>query len=487
MDLPTPREIELETLLRQRDAQVAELTVCDARGAVADRTLTTLLPCARTHQDEVSHLRQYLSAQPSPPTTEPISLPPALMTLLLPHITDHASNATPPANTVTTALIQRAKVLQEENDELYELLKSGETGRLKEDVRALRRVVEKLEGALRESHQVIASLSAELDKSHETIVMSGRQLNAVAPHARAHAHSPAPRHHQPPPHLSVANGSGKPPPTGPRAHKKPRLSETALSPAPSNTSLPIPPRLNLSQANSTPRSGSREWRTSVDRKPLPADMDVDEDQRSRPRSPEQDRERQRVRERQPERDRERERDRDKPRERVREREKERERERDRGRDRDRSARRNGAHGEVVGAGAGGRGVEQCCVLCERGSDVGGTDGLVMGLWVIPVRPRRCAVSAPRPSVDRSRPHLPNTLIARKGRTVPHLRPQSKVPLPDRRRVAGHRRCASRDDSERTPLATLVLTPGEMAGCVRSATLLGRVRGARYPRLGDVSG
>ena len=27
MDLPTPRELELETLLRQRDAQVAELTV----------------------------------------------------------------------------------------------------------------------------------------------------------------------------------------------------------------------------------------------------------------------------------------------------------------------------------------------------------------------------------------------------------------------------------------------------------------------------
>lgn len=76
-------------------------------------------------------------------------------------------------------LTHRAKVLQEENDELYDLLKVGETGKLKEDVRALRRVVQKLEGALRgalsacatlpddvnqlliatESHQVIASLS----------------------------------------------------------------------------------------------------------------------------------------------------------------------------------------------------------------------------------------------------------------------------------------------------------------------------------------
>ena len=27
MDLPTPRELELETLLRQRDAQLADLTV----------------------------------------------------------------------------------------------------------------------------------------------------------------------------------------------------------------------------------------------------------------------------------------------------------------------------------------------------------------------------------------------------------------------------------------------------------------------------
>jgi len=50
---------------------------------------------------------------------------------------------------VNTALKQRARILQEENDELYELLKSGETGKLKEEVRGLRRVVVRLEGALR--------------------------------------------------------------------------------------------------------------------------------------------------------------------------------------------------------------------------------------------------------------------------------------------------------------------------------------------------
>lgn len=53
------------------------------------------------------------------------------------------------SSTVTTALTQRAKLLQEENDELYEMLKTGETGRLKEEVRGLRRAVGRLETALR--------------------------------------------------------------------------------------------------------------------------------------------------------------------------------------------------------------------------------------------------------------------------------------------------------------------------------------------------
>jgi hypothetical protein len=85
-----------------------------------------------------------------PVITDPISLPPPLISLLLPHINDRSSAAAPSSSgTVVQALTQRVKVLQEENDELYELLKTGETGRLKEDVRSLRRVVQKLEGALR--------------------------------------------------------------------------------------------------------------------------------------------------------------------------------------------------------------------------------------------------------------------------------------------------------------------------------------------------
>lgn len=102
-------------------------------------------------QDEANTLRQYLSTQPIPSLTEPLSLPPALISLLLTHI-DAASAETDirsSSSTVNTALAQRAKLLQEENDELYELLKSSETGKLKEEVRGLRRAVNKLETALR--------------------------------------------------------------------------------------------------------------------------------------------------------------------------------------------------------------------------------------------------------------------------------------------------------------------------------------------------
>jgi hypothetical protein len=102
-------------------------------------------------QDEVTRLRQYLSSQPGPSLTDPISLPPALVSVLLPHInhSKHKDINGSAGTTVTTALTQRVRLLQEENDELYELLKFGETGKLKEEVRGLRRVVERLEGALK--------------------------------------------------------------------------------------------------------------------------------------------------------------------------------------------------------------------------------------------------------------------------------------------------------------------------------------------------
>ena len=307
------------------------------------------------------------------------------MSLLLPHLTQRGTTASSGSGSVTTALIQRAKILQEENDELYELLKTGETGRLKEDVRALRRVVQKLEGALRgvlwartlcskdihsygdcrvaPGHRIVVvrpwlavlsvraapltltMCSAELEKSEDALLQShGRQ-----PHL-GHQPSPAPRGHQLPSHLS--NGIGKLPPTGPRAHKKPRLSESQMSP-PALTA-PLPPKPHLSAANATqPRGRSRDSRASVDLKPSEGGggMDVDDDSRSGPRSPlrERDRPPHRDRDRGRDRDpRERERDRDRPRNRDRERD----RERDRDRDHDRSSRRHGGGG---GGGGGRRG------------------------------------------------------------------------------------------------------------------------------------
>ena len=101
----------------------------------------------------MTRLRQHLAPQDGASTIDPVSLPPALVSVLLPHINKAASStgtgAAYSSSTVNTALTQRVRILQEENDELYEMLKSGETGKLKEEVRGLRRVVERLEGALR--------------------------------------------------------------------------------------------------------------------------------------------------------------------------------------------------------------------------------------------------------------------------------------------------------------------------------------------------
>lgn len=64
---------------------------------------------------------------------------------------------------MTSALTQRVKTLHEENDELYNLLKKSETGRLKEEVHSLTRVVTKLDGALRGKLRVLADLYSMSD------------------------------------------------------------------------------------------------------------------------------------------------------------------------------------------------------------------------------------------------------------------------------------------------------------------------------------
>lgn len=134
--LPSAYECELETLLRGRDKQIANLKA------------------------EIAALRSQVNTEPA---IEPdsLTLPAPLAALILPHIHAARSHAMhyPASTTITAALTQRAKVLQDENDELYDLLKLGETGKLKEQVYGLKRVVSRLEKALQEGHDVISSLS----------------------------------------------------------------------------------------------------------------------------------------------------------------------------------------------------------------------------------------------------------------------------------------------------------------------------------------
>lgn len=102
-------------------------------------------------KDEVNNLRKYLSSQPSPSRSDPVVLPPAFLSLLQPHIGGQTSGSAQrgTSSTMTAALIQRTRTLQEENDELYDLLRVSETGRLKEEVHHLKRTVTRLERALK--------------------------------------------------------------------------------------------------------------------------------------------------------------------------------------------------------------------------------------------------------------------------------------------------------------------------------------------------
>ena len=98
----------------------------------------------------MKQLRRYLNAQTPPARTDSVTLPPSLLALLQPLITGETSRGpvASSSTTITTGLLQRARILQEENDELYELLRTSETGKLKEEVRSLKRVVSRLQTAL---------------------------------------------------------------------------------------------------------------------------------------------------------------------------------------------------------------------------------------------------------------------------------------------------------------------------------------------------
>ncbi|XP_006460234.1 hypothetical protein AGABI2DRAFT_191997 [Agaricus bisporus var. bisporus H97] len=198
MQPPTSREARLETLLGERETQLSQL------------------------HDEVARLRRFLPSQPAPSSTTPLSLPPAVSSLLLSQLsTASESTASSGSSTVVAALTQRARLLQEENDELYQLLRYSETGKLKEEVRGLRRLVQRLQGALRQSHETISLLSHELDKSYDTYLSVAQSAPSPQPSPKTYPPSPM-NNYASPPSGNNSHGS-KHPPIGPR--KRPRLSE----------------------------------------------------------------------------------------------------------------------------------------------------------------------------------------------------------------------------------------------------------------------
>ncbi|KAH8830456.1 hypothetical protein DL96DRAFT_1592977 [Flagelloscypha sp. PMI_526] len=205
--LPSAYECELETLIRDKDKQIAHLKA------------------------ENASLRPRINSQQAPASA-----------------------------TVTAALTQRAKVLQEENEQLYDLLKLGQTGKLKEQVHGLKSVIKRLEAALKASQDTISHLSTELDKSYETFTSHAPKKSSVR--------SVSPQNSR----YSASNGlssSGyREPklPTAPRAHKKQRVAE------PSH-----PPTQPKSQ-HRPPSSSSRSHSGSPSRHN--ASMELDEDTRS---------------------------------------------------------------------------------------------------------------------------------------------------------------------------------------------------------------
>ncbi|KAG8980808.1 hypothetical protein FRB90_007478 [Tulasnella sp. 427] len=216
--LPTERELELEVLLKERDEHLTRLA------------------------NEVRLLRRRLPSAGQATPDESVVFPPSVTNLVLPllskgnftgSLTGPAGQALsgPASATVTAALTARLAALHLENEELYELLKRGAVGRLREEVRELRVTARKLEGALQESHTVISQLKTELEESYRAIERNGEIARSSGKRSR----SPQNHYRQKPQSFtSRYQQDTKPIPTGPRALKKPRLSDTSQEFQPSS-------------------------------------------------------------------------------------------------------------------------------------------------------------------------------------------------------------------------------------------------------------
>ncbi len=107
-------------------------------------------------QSEVSILRKQISESSSHGSSDDQPVSAAAMSILMPHLVNERNallgtgSSTAPTNPgLVAALRQRTTMLQEENDELYNVLRRAETGRLDEEVKGLRLLVGRLERALR--------------------------------------------------------------------------------------------------------------------------------------------------------------------------------------------------------------------------------------------------------------------------------------------------------------------------------------------------
>jgi hypothetical protein len=140
--LPSERELELETLLRQREKQISSLAVGDC--PIFSQHITDCR--ALVAQDEISNLRRKLPGASDPEDDAAISIPAPVLALLAPLVTHGPSTSTPAP--LSNAITQRLKLLQTENEELYELLRASELARQREEVVGLRRTIKHLEDQL---------------------------------------------------------------------------------------------------------------------------------------------------------------------------------------------------------------------------------------------------------------------------------------------------------------------------------------------------
>ena len=97
-------------------------------------------------QDEISTLRRKLPGASDPADDAAICIPPPVLALLAPLVAHGPSTSS--SAPLASAISQRLKLLQTENDELYELLRVSEAARAREEVVGLRKIVKRLEGLL---------------------------------------------------------------------------------------------------------------------------------------------------------------------------------------------------------------------------------------------------------------------------------------------------------------------------------------------------